>query len=142
MLETLLSKRMSPNMFDQHPNFQIDGNYGLTAGIAEMLLQSHSGIITILPALPNEFKSGEYKGFKARGDFKVSCRWSDGIAERIEIKSEKGNKVKLCAKEINGKEVKNSLGNSVKYKYIDNINGFDIIEFDTFEGGIYTIQDF
>ena len=86
----LIKNSTLPNMFDNHPPFQIDGNFGGTAGIMETLLQSHAGFIKILPALPEAWKNGEFKGFVARGGFKVSCRWENGKATRCEIKGESG----------------------------------------------------
>jgi alpha-L-fucosidase 2 len=84
-----------PNMFDAHPPFQIDGNFGCAAGIAEMLLQSHDGAIHILPALPDVWKNGKIRGIKARGGFELDIEWKDGKASRVIVKSMLGGNCRI-----------------------------------------------
>jgi len=87
--------RTYPNLFDAHPPFQIDGNFGVSAGICEMLLQSHDGAVHLLPALPDTWLQGEVKGLRARGGFTVDIKWTEGHPTKILVKSAIGGTLRL-----------------------------------------------
>lgn len=86
-LHALLAKSTLTNLLDNHPPFQIDGNFGATAAIAEALLQSHTDVFDLLPALPPAWRSGRVDGLKARGNVTVGIEWSDGRLVTTRMKS-------------------------------------------------------
>jgi alpha-L-fucosidase 2 len=116
----LLRKSTLTNLFDNHPPFQIDGNFGGTAGITEMLLQSHAGEVELLPALPKAWEEGYIHGLMARGGFEVNIDWEKGQLKQARIVSKNGNLLKLSYKgktiETNTEKGKEYLFNGVLVK--------------------------
>ena len=98
-IAALLAKSTSDNLFDMHPPFQIDGNFGAAAGIAEALLQSQNNELQLLPAVSPDWKNGSFKGLCARGGFRVDCEWHDCKPVRCVIESLKGEKCRLVIPE-------------------------------------------
>jgi alpha-L-fucosidase 2 len=146
-----------PNLFDAHPPFQIDGNFGATAGITEMLLQSHDGQVSLLPALPRAWGKGFVKGIKARGNFTIDITWNNGKLVQSKIVSVIGGICKLRTNEpvkvIEVKSMDNAGANALQTMYgkppyqkndnaklaeVDTSKGY-IISFKTEKGKTYTI---
>jgi len=131
-LRALLEKCTLKNLFDNHPPFQIDGNFGGTAGIAEMLIQSHAGEINLLPALPKEWKDGYVKGLRARGGFEVDIYWKDHRLEKAVVRASLDENCQVRAKV----PIRVEADETIVVKDID----FGVISFYAQNGKIYVIK--
>lgn len=117
IVNSLLTTATYPNLFDTHAPFQIDGNFGATAGMTEMLLQSEDNVIEILPALPDAWSTGSYEGLVARGNFEVNCTWENKSATGVMVTSNAGGTLKL--KGVDAISIKDLDGNEVEYTVED-----------------------
>lgn len=127
----LLSNSTSENMFDMHPPFQIDGNFGAAAGITEALLQSENGEIILLPALPKEWSEGSFKGLCARGGFVIDLAWKEGKVTDCHIHSKCGGKLRIVC---------DSAKVSCSGQDIETVFDNGAVTFDTEKGRSYTLR--
>ena len=125
------------NLWDAHPPFQIDGNFGTTAAMAEMLVQSHLGKIEVLPALPSIWKSGKVMGLRAEGNFGVDIEWENNMASCIVVTSDSGRPVVVKYPGIAQFSIQDENGNPIDFTTISD----DQISFDTHVGGQYTMTN-
>ncbi|MBR4895382.1 MAG: hypothetical protein IKZ41_03065 [Clostridia bacterium] len=125
----LIGMRTLPNLWDFHPPFQIDGNFGGTSGVAEMLLQSHETFIAPLACIPDAWQEGSFSGLVARGGFEIGAEWKNGCATRLTVRSLAGNVCRIRYPGIARAEI----------PFPHTALGEDRIEFATQTGGIYEI---
>lgn len=137
LITDLFQRGILTNMWDTHPPFQIDGNFGMTSGVAEMLLQSNQGYINLLPALPDAWSDGSVNGLVARGNFVVNMNWEKGAVKTAKILSNNGGTATVQFKNASYATVVDSAGNVVTTTPISEKK----ISFETAKGETYTIKD-
>ncbi len=123
IIGNILSSAILKNLFGTHPPFQIDGNFGLVAGICEMLLQSHNGYIHLLPALPDTWREGEIEGILARGNFEIGIKWTVGKLKQGTVKANMGGR---CSLKYDGKIilVYDESGKEIETEFENGITSF------------------
>lgn len=137
LVETLIKTGILDNLWDTHPPFQIDGNFGYTAGVAEALMQSNMGYINILPAIPEAWSDGYVNGLVARGNYEVDIKWENRLATEVTVKA--ANDGECAVQMIIGDlfSITDSDGNEVEYKTVQK----NRISFEAKEGETYTIKN-
>ena len=142
LIKNLFSNGIYANLFDYHEPqyFQIDGNFGYTSGVAEMLLQSNAGYINFLPAVPDDWAAGSVSGLVTQGNFEVGMNWSDKVLRSATIKSNKGGTVVVQAENIALAKITDNNGDAVTFEKVEG-HGNNRISIATTEGGTYTISD-
>lgn len=137
LFKNLLKENTATNLWDIHPPFQVDGNLGGTAGVSEMLLQSHAGYIEPLAAVPYAWSDGSYTGLVARGNFTVAAEWANGAAKTFNITSGKGGACRVYYNGISGANVRTSSGRKVNFT----VESGNLISFETTAGETYIISN-
>lgn len=136
LVNSLIGTCTYDNLFDTHAPFQIDGNFGGTAGITEMLIQSQDGKVELLPALPDAWASGSYEGLVARGNFEVDVQWTDKKAQRVKVTSNAGETLVLSG--IDAKNVTDAEGNNVAYT--KDAGGNYVVDTEKGETYVFTVE--
>lgn len=137
LIQNLFHDGIYPNLWDTHTPFQIDGNFGMTSGVSEMLMQSNMGYINMLPSLPDVWANGSVKGLVARGNFEVSMKWADKNLTEASVLSRNGGTATVQTKNASLTTVFDEKGNPVEMKALT----ADRISFETEKGKTYIIKN-